>query len=116
VFKPAVSNTKTPEVYYSHELFVNMTISGSLDKTIFSAMYCRDLVLMCNTFLKDILPDEFIFETGNVVDLASKIRYILDMSPQAKKDITDKMKKYVQDNHGVPYLVNLLKTDLFSLK
>ena len=61
VFKPAVSNTKTPEVYYSHELFVNMTISGSLDKTIFSAMYCRDLVLMCNTFLKDILPDEFIF-------------------------------------------------------
>lgn len=39
-FRPAVPHVQTPILYNQHEIYVNMTSPGSMDKTIFEAMAC----------------------------------------------------------------------------
>lgn len=107
-FKDSVSNTKTPQEYFSHELFINLTSSGSLDKTIFSAMISENLVLVCNTFFIGILPEQFIFKDGDVYDLSSKIKIILEMDNLKKKKIIEEMKRYVIEKHGISNTVETI--------
>jgi glycosyltransferase involved in cell wall biosynthesis len=67
IFQPAVSPAETPAIYSAHSLYVNLTPSGSMDKTIFEAMACQDLVLR--------------FESGNSSELASEIKHWLEIDP-----------------------------------
>ncbi len=46
VFRPAVPNHQTPDIYRAHEIYVNLTPSGSMDKTIFEAMACGCVVIL----------------------------------------------------------------------
>ncbi|TSD03488.1 MAG: hypothetical protein Athens071416_169 [Parcubacteria group bacterium Athens0714_16] len=107
-FKDSVPNTKTPQEYFSHELFINLTSSGSLDKTIFSAMISGDLVLVCNTFFIGVLPEQFIFKDGDVYDLSSKIKAILEMDNFKKRKVIEEMKKYVMEKHSVSVTIKMI--------
>ena len=51
-FVGAVTQGKALRLYKEHELYVNLTPSGSMDKTIFEAMACGSTVVSSN---KDIL-------------------------------------------------------------
>lgn len=106
VFRKGIPNTDTPNLYQSHELFVNMTRSGSLDKTILSAMASGALVIVCNTYFRGVLPEELIFKEDNTDDLARKIKYTLAIPKEEKNKIIELMKKYVADNHGLEATVN----------
>lgn len=44
-FYPGISNSQTPDLYRTHEIFVNTSPSGMLDKTIFEAAACGCLSL-----------------------------------------------------------------------
>jgi glycosyltransferase involved in cell wall biosynthesis len=44
-FHAGIPNNKTPDIYRGHEIFVNTSPSGMLDKTIFEAAACGAMVL-----------------------------------------------------------------------
>ena len=92
----AIPNPETPKWYRSHEIFVNMTNSGSLDKTIFSAIASGAVVIISNLSLKGIVPDELIFEERNPQDLAIKLKYALALSPEEKNKIIGSLQAYVE--------------------
>jgi len=96
VFQPSVPNTKTPEVYYSNEIFVNMTNSGSLDKTILSAMSTGALVVLCNLSFSGIVKEEFIFKENDPQDLAKKIESALLLNEDDKSVIRAELQKYAE--------------------
>lgn len=85
MFTGGVPNNKTPEFYSRHEVYVNLTDSGSFDKTILEAMASECLVFVSNSTLEGILPAPFLFKEKDAHDLAQKLRSVFARS-QAEKD------------------------------
>lgn len=112
-FYPAVSNDEAVEIYGQHDLFVNMTPSGSFDKTIIEAMSAGRLILICNKSLGDWLPEKFLFQEGNAKDLADKIRNILSL--ENKKEYQEKFIEYATSEHSLDSLVDKL-TEFYNVK
>lgn len=97
----SVRNEETINFYNRCEMYVNLTPSGSMDKTIFEAMASGALTIVGNTYFRGVLPEELIFKEGDAEDLARKIKGALAM-PQGEKDkIIASMRKYVEDNHSL---------------
>ena len=80
-FVAGAPHAKMPEYYRQAHLFVNPSSTGSLDKVVLEAMASGCLVLTCNEAYKKILAEKYIFEKGNVVDLADKIVNLLTAPP-----------------------------------
>lgn len=108
-FYPKIANYKTADVYNQHDLFVNLTDSGSFDKTILEAMACETLVLVCNQSLKNILPDQFLFTENNIDNLSQKIENIINID---KKDFGRQFRNYVLEQHSLDALVNKFYSEL----
>lgn len=66
------THSELPNIYRSHDLFVHMSQTGSLDRVLLEAMSCGIRVLSCNDAARAFLPNELIFE--NAEDLANKIQ------------------------------------------
>ncbi len=81
-FEKGVPNDKTPEIYASHQIFVNLSTSGMYDKTIIEAMASGCLVLASNENLRGEIDEMFIFKEGDREDLVSKFGALLSLSPE----------------------------------
>ncbi|MFA6253167.1 MAG: glycosyltransferase family 4 protein [Patescibacteria group bacterium] len=106
IFHSSVVYQQTPDIYNSHDLFINLTPSGSFDKTILEAMACGTLVLICNKSLHDDLPDNFLFKEHEAIDLARKIKAI---SLIDKQKYQEKFRQYVLEKHSVDILISRLQ-------
>ncbi len=77
-FEKAVANKDSVKIYNSNTIFVNMTKSGSFDKTIFEAMACERIVIASNEGFRDMINEVYrkilVFKEENSHDLALKIR------------------------------------------
>ena len=109
-FYPGVPNTETRLLYARHEIVINASPSGMLDKTIFSAMGRGCLVLVSNRDLADQIPNQFIFEEGNVKDLTRALRAILALSDIEKNNYSRILQKFVLENHSLTNLATKLVT------
>lgn len=98
-----VPNYKTPEIYNENEIFVNLTESGSFDKTILEAMVCGCIPLVRNESLRNILGDKFLFIGVN--DLAEKIKNVFNMPENEKDEYRKKFQNYVIENHSLNKLM-----------
>lgn len=105
LFHGSVSNNKTPEVYNQHEVFVNLTNSGSLDKTILEAMACGVLPVVSNKSFAGVLPGQLMFKENDPKDLAEKIKNVIALSDKEKKDMSVKLRDIVVKYHDLRILV-----------
>lgn len=62
MFLGVVSQTEAAALYREHELYVNITPSGSLDKTIIEALASGSVVLVSNSFFHGKIPESWIVE------------------------------------------------------
>ena len=103
-FHAGVPNDKTPEIYSTHNIFVNLSSSGMYDKTIFEAMACGSLVLASNKNLYGLIDDHFIFEEGNEAELETKLVALLN-EPAEKMTYSGKtLRETVIKNHRLSKL------------
>ncbi len=103
-FHPGVPNTETRWLYATHEIVVNASPSGMLDKTMFSAMGRGCLVLVSNRDLADQIPNQFIFQEGNVEDLTRALQAILVLPDSEKRNFSRFLQKFVIENHSISSL------------
>ncbi len=82
-FLPAVSPEKLPEIYSSHEVCLNLTESGSFDKTIVEAAACGAMPLVSNQSLTDILPPACL-TTADPEQIADALKNIFDPHTQVE--------------------------------
>lgn len=111
-FLGKVSNFKTPEIYNQNEIFINLTNSGSLDKTTLEAMACGCLVLVSNLYFEKVLPrflhDKVLFKENDHDDLAKKIARIFEMTDEEKNILIRENKKIVKDHHDLKKLISIV--------
>lgn len=111
-FLGSISNRETPSVYNAHELFVNLTDSGSFDKAILEAMACGSLVLVSNKSFIGVISEDFIFIEGDVDDLVKKITYVLSLSQEEKNRVREELRMFVAEKHSLEMLASELMASL----
>jgi len=111
-FKEGVPNWQTPEIYNQNGIFVNLTNSGSLDKTTMEAMACGQLVLVSNRVFEDIFSDEqkklLMFQEENIDDLAKKIKGLFGLDSREKEKIAIQIREIIVSRHSLKLLADEL--------
>jgi len=92
-FTPALSPERLPEIYSSHEICLNLTESGSFDKTIVESTSCGAIPLVSNYSLKGLLPSVCITMASPeaVADSLQKL-----FEAHVKLEIQDELKSFVK--------------------
>ena len=112
-FHNGVPNHKTPEIYNSHEIFVNLSSSGMYDKTIFEAMACGCLVLASNDNLKGEIDTRLVIEERKAEKVARCLVEVICLSYEEKQKIISDNIKLAQ-KHNLKVLSEKLKSVLLS--
>ncbi len=102
LFVGKVANRDLPPYYRSHSMFVHMSETGSLDKTLLEAMACGMTVVSCNDAARSFLPAARMFSCNDAADLAAKLQY-----PDAAEF---NGRQYVIDHHGLNRLIGILSS------
>lgn len=115
-FYNAVPYHETPIWYNQCELFVNTTLAGSMDKTIFEAMACETMVLTSNPSLKGEVYEECLFEEDDIPGLAKKIKTVFMFSPNDFDERGKMLRAYVEHRHSVTMLAERIFYDISGKK
>ena len=105
VWHGVVPYSKLPEMYKGAEVFINLSKTGSLDKTILEALSSMLLVVTCNDAAKGI--------PGVVsVDLSNQAEIIDAIMLDASSDVAVAARKNIIDNYSLPGLINKITKKL----
>jgi glycosyltransferase involved in cell wall biosynthesis len=100
-FLPGVPNSQTPDLYRAHEIFVNTSPSGMLDKTIFEAAASGCCALSSNQNLSGSIDGRLLFEEESVDDLAYKLSALLVESEEEKRALQAGERRFVVEEHSL---------------
>lgn len=92
-FSGGVEPSKLPEIYSSYEICLNLSDSGSFDKTIVESSSCGALPVVSNSSLKGRLPDSCITGVEPKI-IAESIRKML--LPHERIAIQKDLEKFVE--------------------
>lgn len=107
-FLGAVTPHELPKVYSGHEICLNLTQSGSFDKTVIEAASCGAVPLVANSSFLGLLPQICITE-NNPESIATSIEKILDPTEQIK--IQKELELFVQ-SQSLNALTSKLLTEI----
>jgi len=107
-----------PDFYRSHDFYVNLTNSGSLDKTIFEAMACGSLVCVSNKSIANLLEERLknilVFKETDEDSLVLAIVRLVKLSENDKILIKNKLRQFVVDKHGLGCLIKKINYILYK--
>ena len=83
-FMKGIKNSLAPEIYNHYEIFINLTPSGSFDKTIIEAALCGCMLLVSNSDLRLSLSPESIVKEGDMEELERKLALMLGYSDKER--------------------------------
>ncbi len=105
-FIPGVPGDGALLMFKNHRIFVNMTPSGSMDKTILEAASCGALPIVRNQYFRKVLGENMIAE--NAEELSKKINYWTSADPKIVNETQEKLREYVVENHSLSKLMEKL--------
>ena len=116
-FRERVPNRETPEIYTQHDLFINLTTTGSFDKSILEAMSCELPVIVSNKAYLRIFPEKYkeflLFKEKDTADIAEKIESFAARAPKGRREIGKTLREIVVQKHNLYRLADTL-THLFE--
>src|SRR3990167_11011986 len=107
-FKPAIRNDRAVVAYISHGTYVNLTPSGSFDKTIGEAMACGCVVVAANDVLRGVLPEELLVDPESAQYVARGIEEALGMDEASREHLRARAREYVEREHSLSLLASKL--------
>lgn len=107
-FHGAVPNRDTPALYQSHDICLNLTPKGSMDKTVFEALACGALVVAANeSFQEYLLPAGYVPHVDSA-SLKRAIEAVSHVSQSKREEYIAKMRERIIAEHSVSVLVERL--------
>jgi glycosyltransferase involved in cell wall biosynthesis len=105
-FHGAVAPNELPSVYSQYHVCLNLTESGSFDKTIVESSACGAVPVVTNRSLAGLLPPECLAQP-NVSSVVQAITQAFD--PRVERDLAPKLAQFVQSQS-----LSALSEKLFS--
>ena len=92
LFCNGVPNYKTPEIYSTFDIFVNLSPSGMYDKTMFEAAACGCAVVAFNKDLLSEFGSDYVIQEQDKHSVAQKFKQFFDLNRPSKnlREITVK--------------------------
>jgi glycosyltransferase involved in cell wall biosynthesis len=104
-FFGGIPNTEAPALFRSYRYFVNLTPSGSFDKTIIEAMSSGSIVVASNRSFEEMVEKEYdelmVFKEQNAEDLAKKVITLSILSQEEKDTIGEALRTIVTRQHSL---------------
>ncbi|MBI4119957.1 MAG: glycosyltransferase family 4 protein [Parcubacteria group bacterium] len=109
VFKSAVPHHEAPKIYNSAGVFVNLTPTGSFDKTILEAMACETPVLVANRTMEQYLPKKLqqlcLFQEDNAGELCGRLEQLFELSYGERQKMSQELRDIVTKQHSMDSLI-----------
>lgn len=107
-----VPYSEAPKIFNQAGIFVNLTSSGSFDKTTLEAMACERLCLVSNRSYEGKIKSELIFGENSASDLAEKLKWALSLSEQQRDEIGKELRRFAQGEHSLESLIEKLAEEI----
>ncbi len=104
-FLPAVSPRDLPKIYNEYQVCLNLTDTGSFDKTIVEASACGAVPLCSNESMRGLLPDVCIAD-NNKEAIRNSLTKLLD--DQSRISIQPELEKFVESQSLDKLIKNLV--------
>ena len=111
-FVGSISHEKTPEFFNNNFIFINLTESGSFDKTILEAMACGCLIIAANQSVWKIIGEEGQINPIDSEQVAEKIKDSLSISKNEAARRGDLNREFVLKNHSLKLLTYRLDQEI----
>ena len=105
-FLPAVPHWETKKFYNENEIYVNLTVTGSLDKTIVESMVCESFVLTSNRSFEGEINNIHLFKENDVSDLALKLKSALSLTSPELSSLGGELRSYAVKKHSLKALIS----------
>jgi len=110
-FHPGLPNSETPRLYNSYSIFVNCSISGMFDKTLFEAAACECIVVAASEDLGELVGDKFIFKAGDSRELAERLNTFLALPVLERQGLGVTM-RHMAEGHSLTKLAGRLAEEM----
>ena len=108
VFKSAIRNDEAISAFNAHAIYVNLTPSGSFDKTIGEAMACGCVVVTANDAVRNVLENGLFVSEISAPTVATALRRALSLPPSVRAEIAHKCRAYIEREHSLALLASRL--------
>jgi len=118
-FEEAVHMSELPRWYRQSTVHVNLTPTGSGDKVAWEAMACGRPCIVANEGLRETLSeyaDQLLFRHGDFEGLATRLRWVLNLSVQAREQLGLYLRGRVEPLYSIQGLADRLVKIFFLLK
>lgn len=105
-FYDGVMNSKTPLIYNTYEIYINLTPEGSMDKTILEAAACGTLILVTNKAFQGVVPDECLIKDESPKGIAKSIEDLGGLSKEQKQHYASLLRNMVIERHSLSKLMD----------
>ncbi len=102
-FRPGVAHTEAPGVFAAHEVAINLSRSGMLDKTIFEAAACECLVLAVSDDYKTLV-DSRLHMSEDPGEIAETLRALLALPADERARMGQALRTMVEEKHSLQSL------------
>ena len=100
-----VTNDDAARLFAAHEIYVNLTPSGSFDKTIGEAMAAGAIVVAMNDAVRSVVPRE-VFVTDESDEAAARaLTAALNMDESERARVRSISRRYIHEEHSLAKLV-----------
>lgn len=103
-----ISHDETPAIYRAHAIYVNITPSGSFDKTIGEAMASGCVVVAANGAIRGVVPDELLVDPDSFQDVARGIEAAIMLSPEKREAVVRRSIAFIENGHSLKALAGEL--------
>lgn len=108
-FSSGMNHKDTVSEYMTHEIFINLTPPGSLDKTIFEAMSCARPVVFRSKPAQGEIPSVCLVSSEDPEEIASHVITLFNMRPEERGDLGQQLRRYVEEFHSLKKLAKDLR-------
>ena len=105
VYHGQIPNADMPKWYNKYEILVNVTPSGSFDKTVLEAMASGTLPVTSNSNFSSFVHPPFFVKEGDSNDLARSLKAIFSLSDEKKKEHAKTMRDTIVAEYNLEKLI-----------
>jgi glycosyltransferase involved in cell wall biosynthesis len=103
-----VTNIQAHDLFTSHAIYVNLTPSGSFDKTIGEAIASGCIIVVANDALRGVIPDALVVSLDNQDSVTAGIHYAIAIKEQERLMVLKNSRNYIIEKHSLSLLADRL--------